>query len=90
MKDYIKQKMKTCKHYLSPIHQSECAKGINYLNITGGERRGYLRKLPCVTTGLSRDQVLCDSFTPYTENEAIHEYNEFQKIIKQFEAGRDE
>lgn len=75
--------MRTCVHYASPVHCNDCLKGINYLELAGGERCGYLARLPCVTTQLSRDQVKCEHFKAYTPKQAEDEYKKFEELFNQ-------
>ena len=77
---YIEDKKKMCFHYRSPIHCESCSKNINYRELVGGERKGYLARLPCVTTNLSYKQVECKSFRPYTSKEAVEEYKKFEEL----------
>lgn len=74
-------KHKLCKHYLSPLHFDECAAGVNYLQISNGGRDGYLARLPCVTTSLTRNQQKCDSYCMKTEEELKDEYEKFNELI---------
>jgi len=87
---YIEDKKKVCFHYRSPIHCESCAKGVNYRQHVSGERRGYLARLPCVTTPLSYEQVACDQFRAYTPQEAKEEYEKFKQLEKEmYNATRD-
>lgn len=90
LRKYIESKKKVCFHYRSPVHCESCAKGVNYREHVGGERRGYLARLPCVTTSISYDQVKCDKFRAYTEKESKDEYEKFKQMEKElFNVTRD-
>lgn len=68
----------TCKYYRSPIHFSSCSKDVDYLELSGGERKGYLRRLPCVNTRLSIKGIECAMYKDPTDKE-IEEWNELIK-----------
>jgi hypothetical protein len=62
-------KRKRCKHYNAPVHNDSCELGINYLELAGGEHKGYMARLPCCQTSLTKDMVHCDKFEEYTPEE---------------------
>ena len=67
---------KKCKHYKAPIHNETCEKGVNYVELTGGERARYMRKLPCVKSNLSKDVVACEKYEEYTDEELAEQERE--------------
>jgi len=69
----------TCVHYRSPLHFDSCAKGINYRGISNGPREGYLARLPCVTTKLTKNQQSCCLYLEPTKDQI----DAFNKKIKQ-------
>ena len=82
-------KRKICKHYMSPLHCEKCKKGINYLELAGGDRKGYITRLPCVTTSLSKNQVRCNFYQDPSDKEIKDFENwyesEMNKINKRVE-----
>ena len=52
------------------------------MDLTGNVRDGYLARLPCVTTRLSKNQTTCDKFRPYTSKEAKEEYEMFEEKLR--------
>lgn len=60
----------SCKHFTSPIHNDSCRAGVNYVNLAGGTRFGYLVRIPCSnSSALSEDVVTCDKKEDYTLDE---------------------
>lgn len=57
---------KSCKHFTSPVHNTSCKAGVNYLELAGGIRQGYLRRIPCSGMPATGKQTLCEC--PQREN----------------------
>jgi hypothetical protein len=50
-----------CVHYApKPGGRYECELGINIRDHVGGPDFGWLARIPCVTSNLTKDQVACD------------------------------
>jgi len=62
-----------CKHYASPARNETCRMGINYLELAGGDRKGYLNRLPCIRTHYKDDVVAECSLREWRTPEEIAE-----------------
>ena len=58
---------KECKHY-NGVFQETCEAGISYVALVP-DQRGRVYRLPCATFEKSVDQVSCDAYETYTEEE---------------------
>ena len=68
-----------CRYFRSPIHHESCHAGINYLQLAGGERFGYLARIPCSGAVKPEDAVKCAMIDRYTDEEEKAIYDEIQK-----------
>lgn len=70
MKTIREQLADKCVNYKSPIHNTHCKAGHNYRIIAGGERAGYLARLPCVRNSpLNKNTQPCSDCRFPTESE---------------------
>ncbi len=76
-------KIGKCIYYRSPIHFCTCEKNVNYRDLAGGNREGYLTRLPCVTTKISKNQSVCTMYTNPTLEQIENWKNEIDKKIKE-------
>jgi hypothetical protein len=60
---------KRCRHFRAPYHNPTCLAGVNYRELSGEPELGWMARLPCVTTRLSKNQITCNYFDLETAEE---------------------
>jgi len=73
------QIVRRCVYYVSPIQSKCCEKGINYRLLAGGERHGYLARIPCVETALSKNVQPCEHKRLPTKEEITAEIESWKR-----------
>jgi hypothetical protein len=79
----------TCKHYAcKPGMEFVCARGVDIRKHVGGPSLGWMARMPCVTTKLSKEQISCDHREYPTAEEVEQSEREMRQAIDRFVAGR--
>ena len=71
----------TCINYSSPLMHQECKAGINYIELAGGERFGYVKRLPCRKDFES--SISCDCFQEPTPEQVEDQNQWIEKKVEQ-------
>jgi hypothetical protein len=78
-----------CKHYHArPGLRYECELGVDIRALVGGSDYGWLTRMPCVTTSLSREQVTCERRCYQTAEELAAEEAEMMRVLEAFASGK--
>ncbi len=79
----------SCKHYAcKPGMKFECARGVPIRTHVGGAEHGWMARMPCVTTSLSRDQVPCELREYPTPEELAESERRMREAMDSVLAGR--
>ena len=74
-----KMRKDSCKYFTSPIHNTECKKGINYRKLAGEPREGYLARIPCAgSSPLRKGNISCELKENYTKEEILAQETEMK------------
>jgi len=79
----------TCKYYKGYqglIGNRGCQLDINIRKMIGGDNIGWMTRIPCVITGLSKNVVACKNFTEWNDKEIANNKKKTKLIIEAMEA----
>ncbi len=74
--------MSSCTHYrCKPGIVLECDKGHDIRSLVGGPHLGWMARMPCVKSGLSKDVVPCEDFDDSDQEERDTELIRFSDKV---------
>lgn len=79
---------KMCRHYGYQVTPGDaqrsgpvCALGIDIRTLVGGPKLGWMARMPCVSTRLSKDVVPCDRVELMTNEEILREIRQGDEVV---------
>ena len=84
MKSLHDQIANGCIHHRSPIHNETCSAGVNYRELVGGPRFGWLARRPCIRNSKLRKEPVakCDKCQWPTEEQIEERLKEIEQLTK--------
>lgn len=69
----------SCKHFTG-IQCEECEAGLNMREVTGGDRFGWAKRMPCFSR--NKSEITCKSYAEPTDKELQDKEDEWGKVIE--------